>query len=59
MKADDDDAPSKGLRKWWASPPRSGMRRLIASWEYRHLRTWAGVRLAIGTVAVGLGVVIL
>jgi signal transduction histidine kinase len=32
---------------------------LIRSWEYRHLRFWAGVRLGAGVVLVGLGVVTL
>jgi hypothetical protein len=29
---------------------------LIRSWEYRHLRFWAGVRIGAGIVLVGLGV---
>jgi hypothetical protein len=41
---------AKRLRVWWASPPRAGARRLIAPWEYRHLRFWARVRLASGAV---------
>ncbi len=49
----------KGLRRWWAAPPRSGMRRIISPWEYRHLRTWAGVRIVSGLVLAGLGVVTL
>ena len=55
MNAPDDTAP-KGLREWWASPPRSGMRRVISPWEYRHLRAWAGVRIGSGIALVGLGV---
>lgn len=50
---------ARGLRGWWASPPRSGARRVIAPWEYRHLRAWARIRVASGTVLVGLGVVTL
>jgi hypothetical protein len=38
---------------------RTGMRRIFPSWEYRHLRTWAGARIAGGTVLTGLGVVTL
>jgi hypothetical protein len=34
------------------------MQRLIAPWEYRHLRAWAGVRIGSGIVAAGLGVVV-
>lgn len=41
------------------APSRSGMRRIISPWEYRHLRAWAGVRVAAGTVLVGLGAVTL
>jgi hypothetical protein len=53
-----DSAP-KGLRGWWLSPPRSGMRLVISRWEYRHLRAWAGVRIASSIVLVGRGVVTL
>jgi hypothetical protein len=36
------------------APSRTGMRRLIPPWEYRHLRAWAGVRIGAGiVVAVG------
>jgi hypothetical protein len=49
----------KGLRGWWASPTRSGMRRIIIPWEYRHLGFWARVRIGAGIVMVGLGVVTL
>ena len=47
-------AANKGLRGWWASPSRTGMRLLIAPWEYRHLRAWARVRALTGLVAAGL-----
>lgn len=49
----------KGLRGYWASPPRSGMRRIIAPWEYRHLRGFARVRIASGTLLACLGLVTL
>jgi len=35
------------------------MRRLIAPWEYRHLRAWARVRIVGGFVAAALCVVTL
>ncbi len=35
------------------------MRLIISPWEYRHLRASAGVRIASGVVAAGLGVVTL
>lgn len=59
MHAQNDNTAPEGLRGWWTSPPRSGMRRIISPWEYRHLRAWAGMRIASGVVLVGLGVVTL
>jgi hypothetical protein len=59
MHAPNDNTAPKGLRGWWASPPRSGMRRIIIPWEYRHLRGFARVRIATGIVLVGLGAVTL
>jgi len=38
------------------APSRSGMRRIIPALEFRHLRTFARVRIAVGAVLVGLGV---
>jgi hypothetical protein len=59
MNARDDGTAAKGLRAWWLSPPRSGAHRLIAPWEYRHLRAFGVTRLAGGGVAAGAGVVCL
>ena len=59
MHAPNDNTAPRGLRGWWASPPRSGMQRIIAPWEYRHLRAFARLRIAFGTAVVGLGVVTL
>jgi hypothetical protein len=59
MNAPKDNTTARGLRGWWASPPRSGMRRIISPWEYRHLRAFAGVRIGGGIVAAGLGAFIL
>ena len=59
MNAPGDNTAPKGLCGWWASPPRSGMRRMISPWEYRRLRLWAEVRIATGIALVGLGVVTL
>jgi hypothetical protein len=59
MHAPNDNTAPRGLRGWWASPPRSGMRRIIAPWEYRHLRFFARVRIGGGIVATGLGIVTL
>src|SRR5580704_9738502 len=59
MHALNHNTAPKGLRGWWTSPPRSGMRLIISPWEYRHLRTFAGVRIASGIVLAGLGIVTL
>jgi hypothetical protein len=59
MNAPNGNTAPRGLRGWWASPPRSGMRRMLSPWEYRHLRSWAHVRIAGGIVLAGLGVVTL
>jgi hypothetical protein len=37
------------------NPPRFGMRRVIAPWEYRHLRAFARVRFAAGFFLAGFG----
>ena len=59
MHAPSNNTAPKGLRGWWASPPRSGMRLIISPCEYRRLRAWAGVRMASGIALAGLGVVTL
>ena len=33
MYAPNGNTAPKGLRGWWAAPPRSGMRRMISPWE--------------------------
>jgi hypothetical protein len=53
------NAAPEGLRGWWTSPPRAGLRLFISPWEYRHLRAWAGVRSVSGIALVCLGVVTL
>lgn len=59
MNAPNDNVAPRGLRGWWASPPRPGMQRLINPWEYRHLRACGVTRLAGGFVAATAGVVCL
>jgi len=59
MDSPDDLTATNGLRGWWLSPPRSGMRRLIARWEYRHLRGFGTVRIAGGIVAAAAGLICL
>jgi hypothetical protein len=59
MYAHNDNTAPKGLRGWWASPPRSGMHRLINPWEYRHLRGFGVTRIAGGAVQAAAGLVCL
>ena len=41
-----------------ATPPRSGIRRLITPWEYRHLRGVMATRFAAGGFHLGVGLVL-
>jgi hypothetical protein len=59
MNASNDNTAPKGLRGWWASPPRTGMRRLIVPYEYRHLRFFGTARIAGGSAAAVAGVICL
>ena len=59
MNAQNDNTAPRGLRGWWARPPRSGMQRLINPWEYRHLRFFGVTRIAGGSVAGAAGVICL
>jgi hypothetical protein len=59
MNATNDNTAAKDLRGWWASPPRSGVQRLIAPYEYRHLRVFGAGHIAGGSVAAAAGVVCL
>jgi hypothetical protein len=59
MNAPNDNTAPKGLRGWWASPPRSGARRWINPWEYRHLRASGATRFAGGSVLAFGGVLLL
>ena len=59
MNPPNDSTAAKGLRGWWASPPRPGMQRLINPWEYRHLRVFGIMHIVGGIVAAGIGAFIL
>jgi hypothetical protein len=59
MNSTNDNSAPKGVREWWLSPPRSGMQRLIAPWEYRHVRGFGVTRIFGGSIAAGAGVVCL
>jgi hypothetical protein len=59
MSAPRDNIGARGLRAWWLSPPRTGLRRLISPWEYRHLRAFGFIRIAGGICAAAAGVICL
>ena len=59
MNTYNDNTPARGLRGWWASPPRTGLQRLIVPYEYRHLRFFGVGRIAGGSVAAAAGVICL
>jgi hypothetical protein len=59
MNAPNDNTAAKGLRGWWASPPRPGMQRSINPWEYRHLRAFGVTRIFGGSAAAAAGVICL
>src|ERR1700691_1178952 len=59
MDTQHDNTAPKCLRRWWASPSRSRMRRAMSTWEYPRCHAWAGVRIAAGIALVGLGAVTL
>ena len=50
---------AKGLRGWWQSPTRHGMARLLAPYEYRHLRFFGVTRIVGGSIAAGAGLICL
>jgi hypothetical protein len=57
MNAANDNGGAKSLRGWLLSPPRSGMRRLLAPFEYRHVRLFGVARIVGGVVAAAAGFV--
>jgi hypothetical protein len=59
MNAYNDDTAAKRLRRWWLTPPRTGLQRLIYPFEYRHLRPFGVTRMAGGSVAAAAGLICL
>jgi hypothetical protein len=59
MNAYNDNTVGKRLRRWWLTPPRPGLQRLINPIEYRHLRGFGVTRIAGGSVAAAAGVICL
>jgi hypothetical protein len=50
---------AEGLRGWWMSPPRTGVRRMINPWAYRHLRFFGVAHIAGGSAAAAAGLICL
>jgi hypothetical protein len=59
MNTPNDNHAPKGIRGWWMSPPRSGLRLIIHPWEYRHLRGFAQLHIGGGIVLACLALVTL
>ena len=59
MNASNDTTARKGLRGWWLSPPRHGLRRLLAPYEYPHPRLFGLSRIAGGVAAAVAGLICL
>jgi hypothetical protein len=59
MNVPNDNTAPNGPGGWWASPPRSGLQRLISPWAYRHLRAFGVAHMAGGSVAAGAGLICL
>ncbi len=59
MNGPNDNTAAKGLRGWWASPPRPGLQRLIVPYEYRHLHAFGVTRIFGGSAAAAAGLVCL
>jgi hypothetical protein len=59
MNAPNGNTTWERLRRWWLYPPRPGLQRLIAPFEYRHIRTFGLIRIAGGSVAAAAGLICL
>ena len=59
MNASSDNTAAKRLRRWWLTPPRPGLQRLINPIEYRHIRGFGVVHMAGGLVAAAAGLICL
>ena len=51
MNASNDNTAAKRLRRWWLTPPRPGLQRLINPIEYRHIRGFGITRIFGGSIA--------
>jgi len=57
MNTPHHNSPADRLRSWWSAPARSGLQRLIAPYEYRHLRGFGITRIAGGGFAVAANLI--
>jgi hypothetical protein len=59
MNASNDNTAARRLRRWWFTPPRPGLQRLIIPWEYNHLRFFGTARIVGGGIAAAAGLICL
>ena len=59
MNGPNDNTAAGRLRRWWSTPPRPGLQRMINPWEYRHIRHFGVMRIAGGSVAAAAGLICL
>jgi hypothetical protein len=59
MNASNNHTAANRLRRWWLTPPRPGLQRLINPIEYRHIRGFGAARIAGGIVAAAAGLICL
>jgi hypothetical protein len=59
MNASHHNTAANRLRRWWLTPPRPGLQRLINPIEYRHIRGFGAARITGGIVAAAPGLICL
>jgi hypothetical protein len=59
MNASHHNTAANRLRRWWLTPSRPGLQRLINPIEYRHIRGFGAARIAGGIVAAAPGLICL
>jgi hypothetical protein len=59
MSASNSNTLGKRLGRWWFTPPRPGLQRLIIPYEFRHLRGFGVARIFGGSVAAAAGLICL
>ena len=59
MNASNENRAANRLRRWWFTPPRPGLQRLIIPPVYRHLRGFGVTHIAGGSVAAAAGLICL